>query len=324
MPLVKQQNNSDKPLAIALMGPTAAGKTDLAIVLSEALEADIISVDSAMVYRGMDIGTAKPSTAELALAPHRLIDICDPAQAYSVADFCRDAQREMASIIESGRTPLLVGGTMMYFKALLEGLAAMPTSDPDIRQQIEAEAKSHGWPHIHQRLRDVDPVSAARIHPNHSQRLSRALEVYRLSGKPLSQWQAEGGEGLLERFRWRQIAIAPSDRSLLHHRIEERFYAMLEAGFLDEVQELYRRNDLHADLPSMRAVGYRQVWNYLAGECSYDTMVEQGLAATRQLAKRQLTWLRAWKGLNWLETQKDGIKLSIQDETVKKALNFAV
>jgi tRNA dimethylallyltransferase len=291
-----------KPLAIALMGPTAAGKTDLAIALHERMNADIISVDSALIYRGMDIGTAKPTAEELRRAPHRLIDICDPAEAYSAADFSRDARAAITEIVAAGRTPLLVGGTMLYFKALLEGLSPMPPSDPQIRAAIEAEAQARGWPALHAQLEEVDPVCAARLHPNHSQRISRALEVYRISGKPMSAWQTGEGDGLLESYRWIQIAVAPQERTVLHQRIARRFDKMLELGFIEEVATLYRRGDLHEDMPSIRAVGYRQVWQYLAGECDKATMRERGIAATRQLAKRQLTWLRGWHGLSWVNT----------------------
>lgn len=291
-----------KPLAIALMGPTAAGKTDLAIALHERMNADIISVDSALIYRGMDIGTAKPTAEELRRAPHRLIDICDPAEAYSAADFSRDARAAITEIVAAGRTPLLVGGTMLYFKALLEGLSPMPPSDPQIRAAIEAEAQARGWPALHAQLAEVDPVCAARLHPNHSQRISRALEVYRISGKPMSAWQTGEGDGLLESYRWIQIAVAPQERTVLHQRIARRFDKMLELGFIEEVATLYRRGDLHEDMPSIRAVGYRQVWQYLAGECDKATMRERGIAATRQLAKRQLTWLRGWHGLSWVNT----------------------
>lgn len=291
-----------KPLAIALMGPTAAGKTDLAIALHERTNADIISVDSALVYRGMDIGTAKPSVEELHRAPHRLIDICDPAEAYSAADFARDARAAMAEIVAAGRTPLLVGGTMLYFKALLEGLSPMPPSDREIRAAIEEEARSQGWPALHAQLAEVDPVCAARLHPNHSQRISRALEVYRLSGTPMSSWQTGEGDGLLGSYRWIQIAIAPQERTVLHQRIALRFDKMLELGFIEEVEALYRRGDLHEDMPSIRAVGYRQVWQFLAGECDQATMRERAIAATRQLAKRQLTWLRGWHDLSWINT----------------------
>lgn len=313
---------SSLPLAIALMGPTAAGKTDLAIALHQHLGAEIISVDSALVYRGMDIGTAKPSAAELARAPHRLIDIRDPAEPYSAADFTRDARSAMATITTAGRIPLLVGGTMLYFKALLEGLSPMPPSDPQVRCAIEEEARLRGWPALHEQLAQVDPVAAARLHPNHSQRISRALEVYRVSGIPISRWQQGEGDGLLEQYRWVQIAVAPEDRTLLHQRITQRFDKMLELGFIEEVECLYRRGDLHEDMPSIRAVGYRQAWQYLAGQCDRATMREQGIAATRQLAKRQLTWLRGWHDLRWVNTQSAGGEPLELGEIFGKILNI--
>lgn len=311
-----------KPLAIALMGPTAAGKTDLAIALHEHLGADIISVDSALIYRGMDIGTAKPSAEELRRAPHRLIDIRDPAEAYSAAEFVRDASAAMEEIVAAGRIPLLVGGTMLYFKALLEGLSPMPPSDPKIRAQIEQEAAKSGWPAMHAQLAEIDPECAARLHPNHSQRISRALEVYRISGKPMSEWQAAEGQGLLDSYRWIQVAVAPQERSVLHRRIAERFDKMLRIGFIEEVEALFRRGDLHEDMPSIRAVGYRQVWQYLKGEISASEMREQGIAATRQLAKRQLTWLRGWHALNWINTLDDAGKALANDEILRKTLNI--
>lgn len=289
------------------MGPTASGKTALAIELCQQLPCEIISVDSAMVYRGMDIGSAKPSREELALAPHRLIDIRDPAEAYSAADFRADALREMAEISARGHIPLLVGGTMLYFKALLEGLAEMPAADPAIRAAIEAEAAQFGWPHIHQQLAQVDPESAARIHPNHSQRLERALEVYRASGVTMTQWHRRQSNEQALPYRVLQLAIAPRDRAVLHQRIEQRFELMLEQGFIAEVEALRQRGDLHIDLPAMRAVGYRQAWQALqaaedGAELDLVELKLRGVIATRQLAKRQFTWLRGWQNLNWLYT----------------------
>ncbi len=313
--------NRTKPLAIALMGPTAAGKTDLAIGLSQHLPLDIISVDSALVYRGMDIGTAKPSAAELAQAPHQLIDIRDPAEPYNAADFCRDARRAIQTSLDAGRTPLLVGGTMLYFKALLEGLSKMPASDPLVRAAIEAEAAELGWPALHHQLAAVDSDTAARLHPNHSARIGRALEVYRLSGHPMSHWQASSEPGLSTELHWVQLAVAPQERSVLHSRIERRFDQMLQQGFIDEVQRLYERGDLHPDLPAIRAVGYRQAWQFLEGRISRDEMRLQGIAATRQLAKRQLTWLRGWHALSWVYTQADDGRLLDKDEILQLALN---
>ena len=308
----------DKPLAIFLMGPTASGKTDLALQLCERLPCDIISVDSAMIYRGMDIGTAKPSADELARAPHRLINICDPAETYSAADFRRDALAEMADIAARGRIPLLVGGTMMYFKALLHGMSNLPSADPELREAIEKQAEVEGWQVLHDELSTKDPEAAALIHPNNRQRLMRAIEVIRLTGKPISEfWQSgSGGQSGVEDFpyttRWQadeqaglpytvvQFALAPAERSVLHQRIKQRFSAMLQAGFVDEVRALMARGDLEPDMPSMRCVGYRQAWEYLAGKTGYDDFVDKGVAATRQLAKRQLTWLRKWQGVHWL------------------------
>nr|WP_275658992.1 tRNA (adenosine(37)-N6)-dimethylallyltransferase MiaA [Shewanella sp. Isolate11] len=282
------------------MGPTASGKTALAMELVANHRCEIISVDSALIYRGMDIGSAKPTAEELALAPHRLIDIRDPNESYSAADFRTDAINEIEAILAAGKTPLLVGGTMLYFKALLEGLSPLPAADEAIRADIAQEADTLGWQVLHQQLQQVDPVSAERIHPNDPQRLSRALEVYRISGKSLTELTQVKAEALP--YNVVQFGIAPKDRKLLHQVIEQRFKLMLNQGFIEEVQALKARGDLHIDLPSMRCVGYRQVWQYLEGEYDYDTMVEKSVVATRQLAKRQLTWLRGWTELNWLES----------------------
>ncbi|MBQ0718780.1 MAG: tRNA (adenosine(37)-N6)-dimethylallyltransferase MiaA [Gammaproteobacteria bacterium] len=289
------------------MGPTASGKTELAIQLCKRLPCDIISVDSSQVYRTMDVGTAKPEPEVLRASPHRLIDICDPGEAYSVGQFLRDARREIDEISAAGRIPLLVGGTMLYFKALREGIADLPPANEAVRAEIEQQAAEKGWPFVHALLAEVDPEGAAAIHPNHSQRIARALEVYRVSGQPLSQLiqqQLEKGCGVpsLENdYRIVQLALIPTYRAALHRRIEQRFTAMLDAGFVDEVKTLRQRGDLHADLPAVRAVGYRQIWAYLEGECTYDEMFARGVAATRQLAKRQLTWLRGWPELHRLE-----------------------
>lgn len=317
---------NSRPTVIFLIGPTASGKTDLAMALRDHLPVELISVDSALVYRGMDIGSAKPSAAEQARAPHRLIDIRDPSQPYSAADFCADAEREITDIVAAGKIPLLVGGTMLYFKALLDGLAAMPEADPVVRAAIEEDAALHGWPYVHAQLAEVDPEMAAEIHPNHSQRLSRALEVYRVSGMTMTELrkkqQQQSVAPFTERFNVLQLAIAPRDRSMLHRRIEARFLKMMTQGLIEEVQQLHARTDLHADLPAIRAVGYRQVWDYLDGKISRDEMVERGIIATRQLAKRQLTWLRGWPDLYWLYTDReDGISHS-HEEIVAYALNF--
>ncbi|WP_419148421.1 tRNA (adenosine(37)-N6)-dimethylallyltransferase MiaA [Pseudoalteromonas 'SMAR'] len=282
------------------MGPTAAGKTALAIELCQALKTEIISVDSALVYKGMDIGTAKPSIAEQAQAPHHLIDIIDPAQSYSVADFRADAITLIDRFHQQGKVPILVGGTMMYFKGLIEGLSPLPEADAAIRKQLESEALQHGWPALHRQLASIDPEAAAKISENDSQRINRALEVYRISGETMTALQQRKQAALPYQFH--QFAIAPSDRKVLHERIEKRFKIMLDQGFKNEVLALYQRQDLHPDLPSIRCVGYRQMWEYLAGECDYDEMVFKGIAATRQLAKRQLTWLRGWQDVTWLDT----------------------
>ncbi|WP_145595142.1 tRNA (adenosine(37)-N6)-dimethylallyltransferase MiaA [Yersinia aleksiciae] len=296
--------NKDRPPAIFVMGPTASGKTALSIALRQRLPVELISVDSALIYRGMDIGTAKPSAEELALAPHRLIDIRDPAESYSAADFRKDALKEMADITAAGRIPLLVGGTMLYFKALLDGLSPLPSADPQIRQRIEEQAAELGWEALHQQLADIDPVSAARIHPNDPQRLSRALEVFFISGKTLTELTKISGETLP--YRVHQFAIAPVSRELLHQRIELRFHQMLAAGFEAEARALFDRGDLHTDLPAIRCVGYRQMWSYLSGEIDYNEMVYRGVCATRQLAKRQMTWLRGWSSVQWLDSDKPG------------------
>ena len=291
---------NQRPQIITLMGPTASGKTSLAIALAEQHNCEIISVDSALIYQGMDIGSAKPSSEELQRAPHRLINIIDPASSYSAADFRRDALVEIEQVLAKGKTPLLVGGTMMYFKALLEGLSPLPGADENIRQQIANEADEKGWQWLHDELAKVDPVSAKRIHPNDPQRLSRAVEVYRISGKTLTELTEIKAPELP--YDVVQFAIAPQERSQLHELIALRFKLMLEQGFVDEVSELRQRGDLHIDMPSMRCVGYRQCWQYLDGKFDYDTMVEKATAATRQLAKRQLTWLRGWPDLHWLES----------------------
>ena len=283
------------------MGPTASGKTDLAIQLRQQLPVEVISVDSALIYRGMDIGTAKPSKAELALAPHRLIDICDPAESYSAANFRTDSLREMQEISAQGKIPLLVGGTMLYYKALLEGLSPLPSANEKVRSEIEAKAALIGWGGLHQELSKIDPISAQRINPNDSQRINRALEVFYLTGKTLTELTAQKGEALP--YDILQFAIAPEQREVLHLRIEQRFHKMIELGFQQEVEKLYRRADLNENLPSIRCVGYRQMWEYLRGDYDHDEMVFRGICATRQLAKRQITWLRGWTSpIQWLDS----------------------
>ena len=301
MSLIVQNGVSPKdPLSVFIMGPTATGKTDLAVALVEELPMDIISVDSAMVYRGMDIGSAKPDRETLSRAPHRLIDICDPAEAYSAGRFRNDALNEMAEITDSGKIPLLVGGTMLYFRTLQHGIAELPDADPDLRRRLEDEAAHKGWAALHQRLAEVDPQSAQRIHPNDPQRIQRALEVYEISGKTLTDFWREQEAGALA-YRRVKIALMPPDRTDLRKLITQRFDAMLAAGLVEEVEKLYRRGDLTAGLPAIRAVGYRQVWAMLAGEYGFETMREKAIIATAQLAKRQMTWLRKEKECNFFD-----------------------
>lgn len=301
------------------MGPTASGKTALAIRLAQERQCDIISVDSAMVYKGLNIGSAKPSTAELELAPHRLIDICDPSEPYSAAQFREDALAEMADITDRGRTPLLVGGTMLYYKALLEGLNNLPDSDPAIRQQLQARLDDEGLASLHQELAKVDPESAQRIHENDPQRTLRALEVYYITGRPLSMLHQEQKP---EEFPYEvtQIAIAPNNRAYLHDRIEKRFQIMMEQGLLNEVEALYQRGDLNSDLPAVRSVGYRQMWQHLEGELTLEEAIERGIIATRQLAKRQFTWLRSWPNLHWVDSEEGESKI-YQDVTQLLKMN---
>ncbi|WKD51672.1 tRNA (adenosine(37)-N6)-dimethylallyltransferase MiaA [Microbulbifer spongiae] len=305
------------------MGPTASGKTDLAMAIADRLPVVLVSVDSALVYRGLDLGSAKPTARELARHPHRLIDICEPSESYSAGRFRADALQAMDDISAAGKIPLLVGGTMLYFRALLQGLAVLPGADAHVRADIEAHAEREGWPALHAELVRVDPELAAELHPNHSARIERGLEVYRLTGVPLSRLRRERRSGgVQERYQLQQLAIMPRDRALLHRRIEGRFKRMLEAGFVDEVRGLRARGDLHKDLPAIRAVGYRQVWQYLEGHYSYDEMVAAGIAATRQLAKRQLTWLRRWPALTTLYTQDTEGRVRTREEIVAEALKF--
>lgn len=290
-----------RPLAVLLMGPTASGKTDLAVDLVSRLPCGIISVDSVMVYRGMDIGTAKPGPDVLARAPHRLIDICEPTEAYSAARFREDALHEMNAIAASGRVPLLVGGTMLYFRALTGGLSVLPSADAAVREQIANAAAESGWEAVHGQLRAVDPASAARIHPRDPQRIQRALEVYRLTGVPMSELIKAGPQqGGASPYRFLTLIYAPAERAILHRRIERRFRHMLNGGFEEEVRTLWRRGDLTLEMPAMRAVGYRQMLKYLMDESTYAEMVQRGIIATRQLAKRQMTWLRAEQDGVWL------------------------
>jgi tRNA dimethylallyltransferase len=293
---VRLQLNAALPRYLALAGPTASGKTAAALAIAQAWPVEIISVDSALVYRGMDIGTAKPTPAELAAVPHHLINIRDPLQAYSAAEFVTDASKLMTEITARGKLPLLVGGTMLYFKALRDGLDDMPRANPAIRAEIDAQAAQIGWPALHAELAQVDPVTAARLAPADSQRISRALEVYRISGQPLSSFQtrqADASNAPAHDPNSLLISLEPQDRAWLHLRIAQRFDAMLASGFLDEVKALRARGDLHPDLPSMRCVGYRQAWEALDGLWPLSELRDKGIFATRQLAKRQITWLRS-------------------------------
>ncbi|MCL4147152.1 UNVERIFIED_CONTAM: hypothetical protein GTU68_047549 [Idotea baltica] len=274
------------------MGPTAAGKTDLAIELANSYACELISVDSALVYKDMDIGTAKPDDDTLARAPHKLINFLDPAESYSAAEFRKDALHEMEAATQQGKTPILVGGTMLYFRALEQGLANMPDANQEVRKQLSDDGESLGWQAMHDRLRSIDPTSAERIHPNDPQRIQRALEVFEISGKTMTELHQAASAHALP-YRVLKIALIPSDREWLRQRAEQRFDLMIEAGFIDEVKKLYDRDDLHENLPSIRCVGYRQAWDYLKGRVDYGVMREKAITATRQLAKRQLTWLRS-------------------------------
>ena len=286
--------------AILLMGPTAAGKTAIALELAERFAVEIVSVDSALVYRGLDIGTAKPDAALLARAPHHLIDLVEPTVAYSAGEFLTDATRVLGEIRARGRVPLLTGGTMLYFRALQSGLANLPARDPAIRAELDARAARHGWPALHAQLALVDPVAAARIQPNDGQRIQRALEVHAITGRPLTELHAQDLRGASQAGL--KLVVAPADRALLHERIERRFAQMLEAGFVEEVRRLAARGDLTPQMSSMRSVGYRQLWCHVAGECGLDAATLQAVQATRQLAKRQLTWLRAEPAAHWVDT----------------------
>lgn len=304
------------PPAIFLMGPTAAGKTGLAVDLVNRYPMDIISVDSALVFRDMNIGTAKPDAAILQKAPHRLIDIRDPAESYSAAEFREDALAEMSEISGKGRVPLLVGGTMLYYRALAGGLADLPPADPALREELESQGLELGWPALHEQLQELDPLIAQRIHPNDAQRIQRALEVIRLSGRKMSELQAEHQQLEAETCAYRilRLVVCPDSRAVLHQRIEQRFESMLQQGFLEEMRALMQREDLHPGLPSMRCVGYRQAWSYLKGEIDQQEMIRKAQAATRQLAKRQLTWLRQETGALWYDLQWEAAQKTVQQD----------
>lgn len=307
--MLPQSTDSNKqPLALCLFGPTASGKTDLALQLADQYQAEIISVDSALIYRQMDIGTAKPSPEILARYPHHLINILDPKEHYSAAQFCIDATTLINDCLAHQKLPLLVGGTMLYFKALQQGLAPLPSQNIAIRERISQQAATYGWASLHAELSQLDPAAGLRIHPNDPQRIQRALEIYYLTGQPMSQhWQQTDDQLPAEltheipTFRWLNIGLLPTDRAQLHQRIANRFMQMLAQGFLDEVKQLMDRGDLTPDLPAIRAVGYRQAWAYLQGEISEQQMIEQAIAATRQLAKRQMTWIRSWPDVNYFD-----------------------
>ena len=294
------------PPAVFLMGPTAAGKTELAAGLVRHFPMDIISVDSALVYRGMAIGTARPDAVLLRAAPHRLIDFRDPGEPYSAAEFRRDALAAMAEITAVGRIPLLVGGTLLYFRALERGLSLMPPADPSVRARIDAEVRRIGPQAMHARLRTIDPAAAARIHANDPQRVQRALEVYELTGRTLSDFHGEGREAPLP-YRLIKLIVAASDREVMRKHIERRFHEMLDAGFVEEVRALRARGDLSPDLPALRAVGYRQVWAFLDGRLDWESMVHQAIVATRRYAKRQMTWLRGETGAHWFVAEDPGV-----------------
>lgn len=297
---------SNKPYVIFIMGPTASGKTDLAVNLHEHLDCEIISVDSALVYRGMDIGTAKPDKALLEKVPHRLIDICDPTESYSAARFIDDANSAIKEIQSNGKTPILVGGTGLYFRALEQGLAELPDANYRIRADLEAQGEAEGWQALHKKLEKIDPEAAARINENDPQRIQRALEVYEITGKTMSALLSEGRKQALP-FEIKKIVLCPEDRAVLHERVKRRFLTMLESGLVEEVEGLYKRGDLSLSLPSMRLVGYRQVWRYLAGETSYEEMQEHAIIATRQLAKRQITWCRSEANARWYDAEESDL-----------------
>ena len=303
-------SKSELPSAIFIMGPTASGKTALAVELVKRLPVEIIGVDSGQIYRGMDIGSAKPDAEILRVAPHRLIDIREPDESYSAGEFCEDALREMREITEAGRIPMLVGGTMLYFRSLEHGLSPLPSADAGVRASLEAQANEQGWAAMHARLAEIDPVAGARIHPNDPQRIQRALEVYELTGSTMTELTSAQVKEPLP-YRLCKLAIAPKDREVLRERIALRFHQMIEQGFIEEVEALYARGDLNLDMPSMRSVGYRQIWHYIEGKYSREEAVERGIIASRQLAKRQMTWLRSDTNVHWFDSTEGNLLDSV-------------
>ncbi len=298
---------------VIITGPTASGKSALALALGPEFKAEIVNVDSALIYKHLNIGTAKPSLAELNTVPHHLIDILEPDIPFSAGQFCVRAKEAIQAIEARAHLPFLVGGTMLYLKALLYGLSELPTASPAVREAILAEAQKRGWAALHERLKEIDPKAAERIHVNDPQRLQRALEIYYLTGQAQSDWFSEPKKGLAQHsHQILTLAIAPQDRAILHERIAERFDTMLQKGFVEEVATLKQNPALHANLPAMRAVGYRQVWHYLEGECDYTTMRDKAIIATRQLAKRQLTWLRSWPEVQWFDPTQDNFLSEIK------------
>jgi len=310
--------SSQLPFIVCLMGPTASGKTQLAIELVQRFPFEIISVDSAMIYRGMDIGTAKPDVATLQMAPHRLIDIRDPAEAYSAGQFRRDALHEIEAVFARGKIPLLVGGTMLYFRALQKGLSELPTANTSVRLALQEQADQIGWPALHEKLGSIDLVSAKRIHPNDVQRIQRALEIYEISGKTLTEWQQNDAVSSTK-YQMINLIVAPNQRALLHQRIEQRFDEMLTKGFVKEVTQLFERGDLSLDNPAIRCVGYRQVWEHLLGNLSSEEMRDRAIFATRQFAKRQLTWLRNWTHAHCFDSENQNLLDTVISVIFKKA-----
>jgi len=311
-----------KPIVLCLMGPTASGKTDLAIALAQAFPIEIINVDSAQIYQGLDIGSGKPALSIRQQIPHHLMDFLDPALAYSAAQFCQDAKEIIADILQRNKLPVLVGGTMLYFKALQQGLSVLPNADPSLREQLTQQAQIQGWLALHQQLQNIDPVSASQIRPSDPHRILRALEIYYLTGKPKSYWVSQPREEVSP-FKFINISVEPiiSPRAELHQRIAVRFNAMLEQGFVQEVAKLQARGDLKPTLPAIRAVGYRQIWQYLLGEISEENMKANVIAATRQLAKRQLTWLRHWQDVMRFDFQAEQLVTEVV-QTMKKFTCF--